>query len=123
MSNKDKKTDNQSKKKKLQEKINDWKEQYGEIYEIAADVEFEQNSEQMIFIFRKPNRQHLSRYIKTAMKNAYKAMHTLVFDTLLYPDKDKVSKMVEEKPGLIISLGNELQDIIGVNQDFFSKKL
>ena len=118
----DKKEVNQ--KVNLEELKSNWKRQYGEVYEISAENDLEQEkNEPLIFFFKKPSRPNLSRYIKEAMKNAYKAMYNLTFDCLLYPDRDAVSKLVQEKPGLIIAIGNELQEIIGVNQDFFSRKL
>lgn len=108
----------------LEKQKKEWIEQYGEVYEIAAEADLEdEKAKPMVFYFKKPGRTNLSRYIKDAMKNAYKAMYNLTFDCLLYPDRDAVTKLIEEKPGLIVALGNELQEIIGVNQDFFSKKL
>ncbi|MDI3547886.1 MAG: hypothetical protein PWR10_1538 [Halanaerobiales bacterium] len=108
----------------LEKQKEKWIEEFGEVYEIAAEADIDEgNAKPMVFYFKKPGRTNLSRYIKDAMKNAYKAMYNLTFDCLLYPDRDAVTKLIEEKPGLIIALGNELQEIIGVNQDFFSKKL
>lgn len=116
--------DNKKVTNKLDELKKQWKNQYDEVYEIAAENDLEkEDNEPLVFFFKKPGKSNLSRYIKDAMKNAYKAMHNLTFDCLLYPDRDVVSKLIEERPGLIIALGNELQEIIGVNQDFFSKKL
>lgn len=106
----------------LEERIESLKDQYGTIYEIAADVDFDGGKE-MVFIFKKPGRSELGRYLKTAMSDAYRAMHNLVFDCLVYPEKDVVVKMVEEEPGLIVALGNELQDLVGINKNFTRKKL
>jgi len=111
------------KKDSLKEKIEGFKEEYGTVYEIAADIGFEEEAEEMLFVFKKPGRAALSRYIKGAMSDAYRAMYNLVFDCLLYPDKDLLMKMLEDKPGLIIALGNELQELVGVNQNFTSKRL
>ncbi|GAB6100439.1 hypothetical protein JCM16358_23180 [Halanaerocella petrolearia] len=129
MSKKEKTAQKKGKEKKakqegvtLEEKIKNLKKQYGTIYEIAAEVDFE-GGEEMVFIFKKPGRSELGRYLKTAMTDAYRAMHNLVFDCLVYPEKDVVVKMVEEEPGLIVALGNELQDLVGINKNFTRKKL
>jgi hypothetical protein len=112
-----------AKKDDLKQKIEGFKEQYGTVYEIAADVGFEEEADEMLFVFKKPGRAALSRYIKGAMNDAYRAMYNLVFDCLLYPDRDLLMNMLEDKPGLIVALGNELQELVGVNQNFTSKRL
>lgn len=101
--------------------IEQWKQQYGDVYEIADDGFGE--TEPLTFIFRRPGRPQLSRFTKEAMKDAYKAMHNLVYGCLLYPSEERVKQLFEDKPGLAIAVGNELQRIVGTNQDFLSKKL
>ncbi len=103
------------------EQLEAWKAQYGEIYELLGETE--DGSQCYYFIFRKPGRAALSRFAKQVMSDALKAMHNLVFDCLLFPDQDEVRKLFEEKPGMAISVGSELQKIVGTNQDFFVKRL
>lgn len=103
------------------EQLEAWKAQYGDVYELTGETE--DGSQTYYFIFRKPGRAALSRFAKQVMSDALKAMHNLVFDCLLFPDQDEVRKLFEEKPGMAISVGSELQKIVGTNQDFFVKRL
>lgn len=115
--------------KPTEEQLKTWKSQYGEIYELTGDIDDDDRSHNgkepavYYFIFRKPGRAALSRFAKQVMSDALKAMHNLVFDCLLYPDQDAVRKLFDEKPGMAISVGSELQKIVGTNQDFFVKRL
>jgi hypothetical protein len=104
-----------------EDKIQEWKQQYGEVYEIASDVD--DAGEPMTFYFRKPGWADLSRFAREVAKDMLKATNNLVFGCLLHPSPDVLRKQVEEKPGLILALGAELQKIIGANQDFLSRKL
>lgn len=111
-----------------EEQLKTWKSQYGEIYELTgeADDDDRGNTDKepaYYFIFRKPGRAALSRFAKQVMSDALKAMYNLVFDCLLFPDQDEVRKLFDEKPGMAISVGSELQKIVGTNQDFFVKRL
>jgi hypothetical protein len=100
--------------------IEQWKQQYGDVYEIRDDGF---DGEQLLFYFRKPGRPQLSRFTKEAMKDAFKAVNNLVFGCLLHPSEEVVRRLFDEKPGLAIAVGNELQRIVGTNQDFLSRKL
>lgn len=107
--------------KPTEEQLENWKSQYGDVYELTGETE--DGSQSYYFIFRKPGRAALSRFAKQVMSDALKAMQNLVFDCLLYPDQDAVRKLFDEKPGMAISVGSELQKIVGTNQDFFVKRL
>lgn len=106
----------------LPTQIEVWKQQYEDIYELNADAD-EGDSPIPTFYFRKPGRMQLSRFAKEVMKDALKGMNALVFDCLLFPDRDTVEALFKKKPGLIISLGGELQKLVGTSQDFFVKRL
>lgn len=102
------------------EKVEQWKKQHGDVYQVTGETD---NGEEMVYYFRKPDRPDLSRFSKELAKDMYKATNNLVFGTLLYPATELLRKQVDEKPGLVLALGAELQKIIGSNQDFLSKKL
>lgn len=101
--------------------LEDWKKQYGDVYKIENEPE--DGEEPLKFYFKKPQRQHFSRFIKESMKDAYKAMRTMVDDLALYPSPEVRNKLFEEKPGLVVAVGNELNKIIGVSQDFLTSKV
>lgn len=100
------------------EQIEQWKAQFGEVYKIQTDTE-----NPMVFYFQKPARTHFSRFIKDSMKDAYKAMHTMVNDLALHPSKEKLAQIFQERPGLVVAVGNELNKIIGVSEDFLTSKV
>ncbi|MDQ7790055.1 MAG: hypothetical protein U1D96_05405 [Eubacteriales bacterium] len=101
--------------------IEEWKKEYGEVYELSADTDDSDQPQQ--YYFQKPGRKHLSRLSKELMKDAFRGMENLVFGCLLHPSEEVLRAELQKKPGLVIALGGELQKIIGTNQDFFTKKL
>ena len=101
------------------EVISKWKGQYGDVYEISSESE----ELPLVLYFRKPSRQHLSRFIKSLTNDALRAQQTLVADTLIFPDMDKLQPLFTEKPGLIIPIGTQLQEIVGTNNSFLAKRL
>ncbi|MCR4442965.1 MAG: hypothetical protein QHH10_12090 [Peptococcaceae bacterium] len=104
------------------EQIQQWKNQYGEVYKIESEPDGV-DDKPLVFYFKKPNRQHFSRFIKDSMKDAFKAMNTMVMDLVLYPSSDKVTELFQEKPGLVVAVGSELTKIVGVSQDFLTTKV
>jgi hypothetical protein len=104
------------------EQIEQWKAQYGEVYKIQTDTD-NPNEKPLVFYFQKPARTHFSRFIKDSMKDAYKAMHTMINDLALHPSKEKLAQIFQEKPGLVVAVGNELNKIIGVSEDFLTSKV
>lgn len=100
--------------------LEEWKKKYGDIYRVTGELDDETSLE---FIFRKPARKDLARFAQEMQKDLIKATNNLVYNCLLYPDASVVQKMVEEKPGMILALGGELQKLIGSNIDFLSTRL
>ncbi|MEW5897743.1 MAG: hypothetical protein AB1652_01030 [Bacillota bacterium] len=103
------------------EQIQEWKKEYGEVYEVRSDSE-EETSLPVLY-FRKPNRQDLSRLFKEIMQDIYKALNNLIFACLLYPSAEVVRKAFDDKPGLVLSVGGELQKAVGANRNFFTREL
>jgi hypothetical protein len=101
------------------EMIAGWKSKYGDVHELKSESE----DLPLTLYFRKPSRQHLSRFTKSLMQDSLKALQNLVADTLLYPEMDKLTPLFAEKPGLIVPIGTQLQEIAGTNTNFFQKKL
>lgn len=108
------------------EQLEQWKAQYGRrnVIRLEQAVEDDEDSgqETLVVYCRKPSPQHLGRFANTAQKDAYKALRDLVFDTLLWPDAERVKVAVEDQPGLAIAIGGKLQQIAGTNADFTVKR-
>lgn len=100
------------------------KAKYGEVYRLETDLEDETGNITHVRVYTKrPHRIHLSRFAKEVAKDTFKALNTLIFDTAVWPEKDELTRLFEDRPGLVISLGSELQKLVGVNQDFLCRKL
>lgn len=104
-----------------EEQVSEAKAKHGEVYLLTGETE--DGTDAYEFLVKKPGRAALGRFAKKAMTDALKALHNLVFDCLILPSEEEVRKLFEEKPGMAISVGSELQKIVGTNQDFFVKKL
>jgi len=103
-----------------EELVQQWKQQHGDVYKLSGE---DDDGKAMAFYFRKPGRSDLSRFTKEVTKDMMKATNNLVFGCLLFPSPDVLRKMAENKPGIVLALGGELQKIVGSNQDFLSEKL
>ncbi len=105
-----------------EEKIQEWKNTYGEVYEIKDD-ELEEKNPLPVMYFKKPGRTDLSKLAKEMMKDSYKAVNNLVFGCLLHPAPEVVKKAFDVEPGLAIKVAAKLQEIIGLDRDFSVNKL
>lgn len=103
------------------EMIVEWKKQHGEVLKLSGEVSEETGQEE--FYFRKPARKDLARFAKEAVKDIMKGTNNLVYACLLYPNGEDLKQRLEEKPGLILALGSELQKVVGSNTDFLSTTL
>lgn len=105
-----------------EEKIQEWKNQYGDVYEIKDD-ELNEGKALPEMYFKKPERKDLSRLAKEMMKDSFKAVNNLVFGCLLHPAAEVVKKSFDEEPGCAIRVAGKLQEVIGLDRDFTVKKL
>ena len=100
--------------------LNELKSKYGEVYCLSGEVEDDKTEK---YYFRKPERKDLSRFTQELSKDLFKATNNLVFGCLVYPEPEVLRKKADEKPGIILPLGAELQKIVGSGVDFLSSKL
>lgn len=100
--------------------LNELKSKYGEVYCLSGEVE---DGVTENYYFRKPERKDISRFAQEVSKDILKATNNFVFGCLVHPDPEVLRKKVDERPGIIIPLGAELQKIVGSNVDFLSSRL
>lgn len=91
----------------------------GEIFEITGD---DDDGKTMTFYIKKPDRSLISRFTKELMQDTMRAMNNLVFGCLVSP-AEHLKKIVDDRPAMIVPLANEVQKVIGFNQNFLSHKL
>lgn len=105
-----------------EEQLKEWKAKHGELIIMETEDQGDDDSSIPTFVFRRPNRAHVSRFVKTGMSDPAKGLRQLIVDTLLFPGEEVLEKLLSEKPGLMVPLGSELQKAVGSNHDFFVKR-
>ena len=105
-----------------EKQIKDWKTQYGKVFLLTADEE--DVCDQDIYI-RKPTRPMFDRFQSTLMKKdkTGEATKQLLFDVLLFPEKEVLQQLFDERPGLVTAIGNKLMEIVGTTVNFTVKAL
>lgn len=100
--------------------IKDWKTQYGQVFLLTAEEGFDQE----IYI-RKPTRPMFDRFQSTLMKKdkTGEATKQLLFDVLLFPEKEVLQQLFDERPGLVTAIGNQLMEMVGTTVNFTVKAL
>lgn len=63
------------------------------------------------------------RYIKTAAQGITKASKAFMLDAVIDEDAERLTKDMEENPGIAISIGNKLTEILGLTGTANLKKL
>lgn len=87
----------------------------GEDDEVGLDI---------TFIFQKPTRAQLSRYMKTSqMQQAYKAGARLCKDVAIHPKGDDLDALFERHPGLVLNFIGEIMNTVGGGMVFTRRKL
>ena len=106
------------------ELVEQWKAQYGDVYELSPENEdAAKEGVPEVLYFRLPGRPELSRMAKTAMTDSLKAFNNLCMDCVLWPDKSALVAVFDKKPGLMISLGAKVQQLVGAGLDFTHRRL
>ena len=93
-----------------------WREKHGKIFTLEADEEI--NGETLFLVIKKPSRASFERYQEDAIKKGSKAMQQFAKENILYPDKEIISAIFSDKPGVAINIATNLQDLMGVSVNF-----
>lgn len=107
-------------------KIEEWKRKYPKgVYLLRSEeVDDCPELENVDIYCKTPEREELSRFIKDATGgDALKAQNNFFYNCLLDPDPSFIKTIADKKPGIIIALGNKLQELTGINQGFTMRKL
>lgn len=101
------------------EEVEAWKTKFGNIYTLAGDV----GVKELTIYCKKPTRQDLRAMMKEISKDSYRAVHNLLVACCIHPTMTDMKGLMEEYPGLIVSLGKEFQEMIGAGTNFTVTKL
>lgn len=110
--------------KDIQTKIDEWKGQHGEIFELFREDCAEIPSLDGIrFIVRKPTRQEINRLAKHAQNDLTAANQNMLLDITLHPGRAELDSLFRELPMLGASLMNGLDKVIGTAANFTARPL
>ena len=108
-------TNNQTPARSSEEQL---KAKYGgKLYRVGITVPVDDESEKE---FSVPS---YDRYIKTAAQGITKASKAFMLDAVIDEDAERLTKDMEENPGIAISIGNKLTEILGLTGTANLKKL
>ena len=102
------------------------KEKYGsKLYRVGMTVPVDDETEvEYIYRFKRPSVPSYDRYIKSASQSGItKASKVFMLDAVIDEDKDRLTKDMEGNPGIAITIGNKLTEILGLTNTANLKKL
>lgn len=111
-------------KEELKKKIEEWKKQYGDIYELHASWTVEGKELRRSFILRKPDPGLFEMLMAGIMdKKASKAFRNLIIACVLDPSVEEFNRLADVYSAMPMALGNKLLEETGINADVVKKKL
>ncbi len=101
------------------------KQKYGKVYKVGVTVPVDDENEQEIsYFFKRPSIPVYDRFVKTMSKiGISKASKTFILDSVVDEDRDRLISDMEEYPGISITIGNRLGELLGLGNDVNLKKL
>ena len=101
------------------------RQKYGKVYKVSVTVPVDdEESKDFSYHFKRPSVPSYDRYIKTASKiGMTKASKTFMLDAVVDEDRDRLTADMEEYPGISITIGNKLGELLGLGNDVNLKKL
>lgn len=101
------------------------KQKYGKVYKVAITVPIDDESEQeFAYHFKRPSIPSYDRYVKTAAKvGITKASKAFMLDAVVDEDRGRLTADMEEYPGVAITIGNKLTELLGLTDGVNLKKL
>lgn len=108
------------------DKIEELKRKYGgKVYQVKVTVPVDDESEQEFsYHFKRPSVPSYDRYVKTAAKvGITKASKAFMLDAIVDEDRERLTADMEEFPGVAITIGNKLTELLGLTDGVNLKKL
>lgn len=101
------------------------KAKYGKLYRIGMTVSEDDDSEiELVYRFKRPSVASYDRYVKTlAQIGASKASKNFMLDAVVEEDEARLIADLETYPGVAVSIGGKLTDILGLTNAVNLKKL
>ena len=92
------------------------KAKYGMLYRAGITVPVDDDtSKEFSYLFKRPSVSSYDRYIKTASQiGITKASRVFMVDCVIDEDRARLEADMAENPGIAISIGNKLTEIMGL---------
>lgn len=100
------------------------KSEYGQVYRVGITVPVDDTEEkEYSYYFQRPTVPSYDRYLKTASQSITKASKAFMLDAVVDEDRDRLTADMELDPGIAITIGNKLTEILGLTSAVNLKKL
>lgn len=101
------------------------KAKYGKVYRIGLTVPIDDDeTKEFSYYFKRPSVPSYDRYIKTASQvGMTKASKAFMLDAVVDEDKERLTADMEEYPGVALTVGGKLTELLGLTNTANLKKL
>ncbi len=101
------------------------KAKYGKLYRVGVTIPVDDDEEKNFsYYFKRPTVSSYDRFIQTTSKHGItKASRVFMLDAVVDEDRERLKADLEEYPGVGISIGNKLTEILGLTDSTNLKKL
>ena len=101
------------------------KQKYDKVYKVGITAVVDDETEQEIsYFFKRPSIPSYDRFVKTMSKiGISKASKTFILDAVVDEDRERLTSDMEEYPGISITIGNKLGELLGLGNDVNLRKL
>lgn len=101
------------------------KQKYDKVYKVGITAVVDDETEQEIsYFFKRPSIPSYDRFVKTMAKvGISKASKTFILDAVVDEDRERLTSDMEEYPGISITIGNKLGELLGLGNDVNLRKL
>lgn len=103
----------------------DLKAKYGKLYRVGITVPIDDEAEQeFAYHFKRPSVPSYDRYLKSASQvGITKASKAFMLDCIVDEERERLTAEMEEFPGVAITIGNKLTEILGLTGTANLRKL
>lgn len=101
------------------------KEKYGKVYRVGITIPIDdEETREFGYYFKRPSVPSYDRYIKTASQiGMTKASKAFMLDAVVDEDKGRLEADMEEYPGVALTIGGKLTELLGLTNTANLKKL
>ena len=101
------------------------RQKYGKVYEVGISVPVDdENDQELNYRFKRPPVPVYDRFVKTMSKvGISKASKAFILDSVVDEDRERLAADMEEYPGVAITIGNKLTELLGLTDGVNLRKL